>query len=144
MRHLSPIFTLLACLLLPTSAHASRDCGTVKTSRYTGAHAVEVTISRGSASCAEARTIASKFQSRDPGAFHGTNLASGHWLVYGWQCQRGTDGRSGTKRSGTSERKARGKLSPKNKLAIHKNATKTHVSLASSSHSMSPAVAPSL
>jgi hypothetical protein len=84
----------LLVLALPASASASRACGIVKTSRYSSAPA-EVTVSKGKTSCAEARKIATKFQSRNRGPMHGTDLAEGYWLVYGWKCQDGTDGGSG-------------------------------------------------
>jgi hypothetical protein len=78
----------------PASAQVSRTCGHVKTHRY-GGQLVLVTVFRGKASCVEARKIASKFQGPDAGPFHGSDLASGYWIVYGWKCQRGTGGGSG-------------------------------------------------
>jgi hypothetical protein len=87
----------LLAFALPASAQASRACGHIKTSAYADVP-VQVAVSRGGASCAEAQKIASKALSHDPGPFHGADLASGYWLVYGWKCQRGTDGASGCTR----------------------------------------------
>jgi hypothetical protein len=84
----------LACLPASAQAFQGRGCRTIKTSAYEG-ESVRVVVSKGTTSCAEARKIASKFNSRNPGRFHGTDLASGYWIVYGWKCQRGTDGGSG-------------------------------------------------
>jgi hypothetical protein len=81
----------------PTIARVSRTCGLIRTD-IIGERPVQVTVYRGKASCAEARRIASKFQGRHPGPFHGTDLASGYWIVYGWKCQRDTGGESGCTR----------------------------------------------
>jgi hypothetical protein len=77
-----------------TIARVPRTCGYIKSHWYEG-KPVLVTVFKGKASCAEARKIASKFQGRDRGLFHGQNLASGYWIVDGWKCQSGTDGGSG-------------------------------------------------
>jgi hypothetical protein len=87
---------LVSLAVVPASAQAfqGRGCRTIRTANY-GSEPVRVVVSKGHASCAEARKIASKFDSRNPGRFHGTDLASGYWIEYGWKCQRDTDGASG-------------------------------------------------
>jgi hypothetical protein len=86
-----------------TSAQAfqGRGCKTIQTSAY-GSEPVRVVVSRGSASCDEARRIAAKFHSRQRGAEHhhgkAEGLSNAYWIVDGWDCHTDTDGASACSR----------------------------------------------
>ncbi len=109
---MAKVLTLAALLVslaaVPASAQAfhGRGCRTIKTSAY-GGEAIRVVVSKGSAPCAEARKIATKFHSRHrgPERHYGKpeGLANAYWIIDGWECQTDTDGASGCARGTPAE-----------------------------------------
>jgi hypothetical protein len=43
-------------------------------------------VTKGNASCAEARRIVGRALGNKPGVFHGERLAEGYWIENGWNC----------------------------------------------------------
>jgi hypothetical protein len=106
MKRLSLIpIAAFVTLALPVSAQASHSCGTVTFKGVTPPlPSLRVSVTKGTASCAEAKKVMHKFFSGHNGPAHcysrgsachngqPTDLANSYVLVYGWRCGTGAGG----------------------------------------------------